>query len=166
MVDNNYTKNISRKMMKTLTDCFQTAFSAAFTSAFGDNWFEKFKEDARAQAEESKYPEIAIQAQSVEGFDFQAIMKTIKFMPEYRKALLKYYKLSNKESVIKDIVNELIVYRNMGAAHESNADLPSFVLSDVQAIERMRTLAGYFDAVNSDEGVNYKKEIESMFVEE
>ena len=165
MVDNNYTKNISRKMMKTLTDCFQTAFSAAFTSAFGDNWFEKFKEAARAQAEESKYPEIAMQAQSVEGFDFQAIMKTIKFMPEYRKALLKYYKLSNKESVIKDIVNELIVYRNMGAAHESNADLPNFVLSDVQAIERMRTLAGYFDAVNSDEGVNYKKEIESLYYE-
>ncbi len=153
-----------------LTVCMAKGVDAALSDAIGPKWFEYFKQQDSQNKRE--YRIVRPENNSVYDFDFQALLKLMKFNMDLRIYILSFFHpeeqnidtVYGKNSLFDNLLYRLMtLYRNQIAAHKKARDIEDNQASDsssttysyYDAISDMKKLAYNFKSVTDKNGVSY-----------
>ena len=170
-------------MERPFKDMLSIAFTRAFSSADGDGWYAILKkaseehakaceERDRQKAEKSgkkngkkiEY-DIAKYYNSIEDFDFQAFCKTVVFLDDYRKKLLEFYGLEDREKEIKLSFDNLKDnYRNIKSHESKNNQMPPAKYEQIML--EMKAIAEYFTSIiNTKSSNSFAADLDALYSE-
>ena len=162
----------AKKMQDQLQLLLGTVISVSMEKEYHAEWFEKLREFSKNNAKRGNEEIVKYNWQSIDDFDFQALLKALAFLPECFNAVAKCYGITKPQDQknVGGVIRELMWYRNGKSAHRSIADIRneqenpevSEPFDHKRAMQTMLVLGQCFANVTSDTGKCYYQEMQKI----